>query len=66
MTRLGDEDKRILSDKTWLRPDEVSRVLRVSKRQVYHLVDKGALKGRREAGPLRITADSVRSVLVDD
>ncbi|MGD9211037.1 MAG: helix-turn-helix domain-containing protein [Desulfobacteraceae bacterium] len=59
--RCGDDaisDRQILEIKSLLRPDEVSIILRISKRQVYELASLGELAITQKK-PLRIKSKSV-------
>lgn len=55
-------ERRILENKTLLRPDEVAAILGVSKRTVYRLIESGALDavtvGVRRG--LRVKASSLK------
>lgn len=56
-------DDELLRARKLLRPDEVARVLRVSRRQVYNLVDEGKLRSNRASGCIRIYTDSLIELL---
>jgi excisionase family DNA binding protein len=43
----------------WLTPQRVARILGVSVRQVYRLVDRGLLPAYRIGGAIRLLADDV-------
>jgi excisionase family DNA binding protein len=47
----------------WLTPQQVARVLGVSVRQVYRLVDRGVLPAYRIGGAIRLLADDVDAFL---
>jgi excisionase family DNA binding protein len=58
-------DDELLAARKLLRPDEVADILRVSRSQVYCLIDNGRLRAVRTAGPLRIFTDSVVALLIE-
>ena len=53
-------DRRILSMKELLRPDEVADILRISRSQVYYLCYVGELEFVKIGGCVRIKSESVR------
>lgn len=56
-------DRDLLESKILLRPDEVSRILRVSIREVYRMVQRGDLEPAPKRRPVRISSESVRAWL---
>ena len=56
------QDFELLEKKILLRPDEVAKILRVSKRSVYRRCLQGRLK-IAAAQPIRITAQSVKNYI---
>ncbi|WP_028574342.1 helix-turn-helix domain-containing protein [Desulfonatronovibrio hydrogenovorans] len=55
-------DKDLLSTRVLLRPDEVARILRLSKKSVYRLARTGQIKPTSDT-PVRYTARSVRAYI---
>lgn len=56
-------DEELLAAKKLLRPDEAADILRVSRSQVYALVDCGRLQATRAGGPIRIVTASLVALL---
>ena len=51
-------------DKDLLRVDEVADFFRISRRTVYHWIEKGYLRAVRVPGePLRVVKDSIKDLL---
>lgn len=56
-------DERLLGLKILLRPDEVARILRVSRRKVYSMLDFGELDGVKVGQAVRVSSRSVLDFL---
>ncbi len=56
-------DGKLLESKVILRPDEVARILRVTKRTVYNLCYDGTLDTIKVRGCLRIRSKSVKGLI---
>lgn len=56
---MKTSDRDMLNSRVLLRPDEVARVLRLSKKSVYRLARTGYLTSTQDS-PVRYTARSVR------
>lgn len=56
-------DSKILETKLLLRPDEVARILSVSKMTVYRLCQRGELHAIRIRNNIRVKTDSVKAFL---
>lgn len=61
MTEISDE--RILQTKVFLRPDEVARILRISKRMVYYHCEMGTFECVKIGRTLRIKTESLKNLL---
>lgn len=56
----------LLERKELLRPDEVAEILRVSRSQVYAMVNRGVLESAsRRIGPVRIHSAGVKRLLLE-
>lgn len=62
----GDQfiaDHELLARKIVLRPDEVATILRMTKRQVYHQIKKGALRSAPGKDSVLVYSSSVKEYL---
>lgn len=53
----------LLSHKTFLRPDEAAKILRVSRRVIYYMCAERALESAKIRGVLKIKVDGIKELL---
>jgi len=57
----------LLTDKRFFRPDEVARMLALSRRTIYRMIRDGRLQAVKwGSGPWRIPRESLRELLPPD
>jgi excisionase family DNA binding protein len=55
--------KGLLKTKRFFRPDEVARILALSRRTVYRMIRDGRLPGVKDAGPWRIPRETLERLV---